>query len=345
MAPLSDPVSPDELPRLFADFATCDHVILAVSGGADSTAMMLLAARWRTKQSATRLTVVTVDHALRAESAGECAEVARQAEALGLPCLIRRWSGRKPTSRLQESARSARYALLAETAADIGADAIATAHTLDDQAETVLMRLLHGSSVDGLAAMRSRSVRGGLGHLRPLLATPKARLVATLQAAATGWIEDPSNQDDRFERVRLRALLAELAPLGLDPARLGLLAERAARSSDALEALASEAFASAFRRENETGTLDGARYGAAPPEIRLRLLDRAIESSRPRGAEHYGLRLDRLESLGAALDRARSIGKPWRGTLGGALVSLSPAGDIHVAIEPERRRGRAKNKM
>jgi tRNA(Ile)-lysidine synthase len=343
---LPDPIAPDELPSLFAAFAARAHVVLAVSGGADSTAMMLLATHWQETHPGTRLTVVTVDHALRPESAAECATVARQAEALGLRCLVRRWSTSKPTSRLQESARTARYALLTEAAIEIGADAIATAHTLDDQAETVLMRLLHGSSVDGLAAMRPDSLRNGLAHLRPLLGVPKARLVATLEAGGIAWIEDPSNRNSHFERVRLRHLLTELAPLGLDSRRLALLAERAARSTDALEVIAAAEFARAFRQEGTEGVLDGSVYRAAPAEIRLRLLERAIGRIRPdEVGKPYGLRLERLETLALDLDAALPAGRARQWSLGGALVRLARDGDIHVAAEPPRRRGQVKNKM
>ncbi len=343
---MPESIAPHELPLLFADFAAHRHVLLAVSGGADSTAMMLLAARWQAQHTTTTLTVATIDHALRPESAGECRQVAGLALTLGLSCLIRRWTGEKPAARLQESARAARYALLAGAAAEIGADAIATAHTLDDQAETVLMRLLHGSAVDGLAAMRRRSRRGALVQLRPLLDVPKARLTATLEEAGLEWIEDPSNRNTRFERVRLRSLLAELEPLGLDPTRLALLARRAARSSDAIEHVTEDHFTRAYRREGEEIRLDGAVFASAPAEIRLRLLERSIDLIRPgEGAAAYGLRLERLETLAQALDLALLAGKAWRRSLGGALVALDREGNIRIAPEPARRRGQTKNKM
>ncbi|WP_413989406.1 tRNA lysidine(34) synthetase TilS [Labrys okinawensis] len=343
---MPDPIALDELHSLFAAFAARSHVVLAVSGGADSTAMMLLATRWQEAHPGTRLTVVTIDHALRPESAAECTAVTGQAERLGLPCLVRHWSGPKPSSRLQESARTARYALLAEAAVEIGADAIATAHTLDDQAETVLMRLLHGSSVDGLAAMRPESMRNGLTHLRPLLAIPKARLVATLEAEGIAWTEDPSNRNSHFERVRLRHLLAEFAPLGLDSRRLALLAERAARSADALEAIAAADFARAFRQDGTEGVLDGSVYRAAPAEIRLRLLERAIDRIRPGEAgKPYGLRLERLETLAQAIGVALPAGGARQWSLGGVLVRLARGGDIHLAAEPPRLRGQVKNKV
>ncbi|PRH84678.1 tRNA lysidine(34) synthetase TilS [Labrys okinawensis] len=350
-ATLSTPIAPNELPALFADFHDRTHVVLAVSGGADSTALMLLAARWHAQNPQTRLTVASIDHALRPESAEECRIVSARAADLGLPCIIKRWEGDKPAARLQEAARSARYALLAEAAAEIGADAIATAHTLDDQAETVLMRLLHGSAIDGLAAMRPLTpLRPGLGLLRPLLGATRVRLVTTLQAAGMTWLEDPSNRNARFERVRLRALLDQLAPLGLDPARLALLARRAARSSDALEAITAERFEILAHGDQDRLRLDGPGLAACPADIRLRILERAIllVQDKSRGSA-YGLRLDRLEALGAALEQAldpgHGRGKSWQRSLGGTLLRLDRSGNLQVTREPERRRGAIKNKM
>ncbi|WP_448951115.1 tRNA lysidine(34) synthetase TilS [Labrys neptuniae] len=341
---MSTPIAPDELPTLFAAFAEHERVILAVSGGADSTALMLLAARWREHHAQTGLVVATIDHGLRTESAGECRLVAQQAAALGLPCLVRRWEGDKPAARLQEAARHARYALLAQAAAEAGAQAIATAHTLDDQAETVLMRLLHGSSVDGLAAMRPRSDLDHLSLLRPLLGTTRVRLVATLQAAGLSWLEDPSNRNTRFERVRLRSLLAELAPLGLDPARLALLAQRAARSAEALEAVAAGRFAALCHEEEGGLRLDGRGLAACPADIRLRVLERAVTAVQPRGSA-YGLRLERLEALAQALDLALGLKKAWQRSLGGTLLRLDRHGNLTIIPEPERRRGTTGAKM
>lgn len=343
---MSTPIAPDELPALFAGFGVHAHLILAVSGGADSSALMLLASRWRAQNPHTRLTVATIDHALRPESAEECRLVAARAGALGLDCRVKRWEGDKPVTRLQEAARQARYALLAEAAAEAGAEAIVTAHTLDDQAETVLMRLLRGSAVDGLAAMRPLTPLAGLSLLRPLLGTARARLVATLQAAGMPWLEDPSNRNPRFERVRLRSLLADLAPLGLDPVRLALLARRAARSSDALEAVAAERFEALCRRSQGRLELDGAGLAACPAEVRLRILERAVIAVQDKGrAPGYGLRLERLETLAETLDDALAGGMAWQRSLGGALLRLDGAGNLQVSREPERRRGSAKAKM
>ncbi|MDE3176332.1 MAG: tRNA lysidine(34) synthetase TilS, partial [Pseudomonadota bacterium] len=174
---------------------------------------MLLAAAWK---GAPRLYAATVDHALRAESAAEAANVAALAARLGVPHAILRWEGEKPVAALQERAREARYNLLAQEARRVGARVVVTAHHLDDQAETVLFRLARGSGVAGLAGMAARSRRGGIEIARPLLGLRKAELVALCEANGVGFARDPSNEDDRFARPRLRRLAETLAAEGLD---------------------------------------------------------------------------------------------------------------------------------
>lgn len=148
------PVSPSEAARLFADLRKTDVIALAVSGGPDSTALMLLAARWRAaRKSGPTLLVVTVDHGLRPEAKAEAADVAKLARKLGLSHRTLRWTGKKPKTGLQQAARATRYRLLAEAAREAGAGAVLTAHTLDDQAETVLIRMSRGSGLTGLAGM------------------------------------------------------------------------------------------------------------------------------------------------------------------------------------------------
>lgn len=149
------PVSATEAKSLFSDLKNLPALVLAVSGGPDSTALMVLAARWRNALKAPpKLIAVTVDHGLRAQSKGEAAGVGRLARMLGLAHRTLRWTGKKPTTGLQQAARQARYRLLAEAARKVGAAHILTAHTLDDQAETVLIRMSRGSGVTGLAAMQ-----------------------------------------------------------------------------------------------------------------------------------------------------------------------------------------------
>ncbi|HFB97638.1 MAG TPA: tRNA lysidine(34) synthetase TilS [Bryobacterales bacterium] len=236
-ADLSAPLRNEEIARLFAPLRRFSHVALAVSGGADSTALMLTAARWRDLiPDPPRITVLTVDHALRPESREEVRLVCERAQALGLACHILRREGPRPRSGVQQAAREARYALLGDWCAGHGA-ALITAHHLEDQAETFLMRLARGSGVDGLAAMSTETFlkESKVTLLRPFLDIPRARLGATVRAAGMDWIEDPSNADATYERVRMRRLLPRLAEAGIAPRDIATSCRRLHRASEALE--------------------------------------------------------------------------------------------------------------
>src|SRR5436190_4202959 len=186
------PVSPAEAKRLFGALENSPALILAVSGGPDSTALMWLAARWRDQlEKSPKLVAVTIDHGLRKESAREARAVGRLAKNLNVEHVALRWTGKKPKTGIQEAARNARYRLLARAAQRAGAVHILTAHTQDDQAETVLFRLMRGSGVAGLRGMASGAplptALAGKCRLYlsgPLLSVAKARLIATLAAHA-----------------------------------------------------------------------------------------------------------------------------------------------------------------
>src|ERR1700710_1517849 len=242
-APMRDddpsPISASDAKRLFADWKTAPAIVLAVSGGPDSSAMMWLAARWRrVLKRGPQLIAVTIDHGLRPEAAREARDVKRLAKTLDLPHRTLRWSGTKPKTGLPAAARDARYRLLAQAARASGATHVLTAHTQDDQAETLLMRMSRGSGIAGLAAMARQSQRDGVVLARPLLHIPKARLVATLKKAKVGFADDPTNRDANFTRPRFRALMLALAAEGFDARNLARLASRLARANAAIEILA-----------------------------------------------------------------------------------------------------------
>jgi tRNA(Ile)-lysidine synthase len=231
-------ISAQDAKRLFADWKAAPAIVLAVSGGPDSMALMWLAARWRrTLARGPRLFAVTVDHGLRAESAAEARDVKRLARSLELPHRTMRWTGAKPKTGLPAAARAARYYLLARAARAHGATHIFTAHTRDDQAETLLMRLMRGSGIAGLAAMARQSERNGLLLARPLLHVAKSQLVATLKKAGVGFADDPTNRDPNFTRPRIRAVMPALAAEGGDARNLARLASRLARANAAVEVL------------------------------------------------------------------------------------------------------------
>ena len=193
------PISVQQAKSLFADWKHANGLVLAVSGGPDSIALMWLAARWRRSISrGPDLLAVTVDHGLRAESAREARDVKRLARALDVPHRTMRWTGEKPKSGVPAAAREARYRLLAGAARQSGASHILTAHTRDDQAETLLMRLVRGSGISGLAAMARESEREGVFIARPFLNVSKSRLIATLAKANIAYADDPTNRDVSF---------------------------------------------------------------------------------------------------------------------------------------------------
>ena len=334
------PISASQAKALFADWKAAPAIVLAVSGGPDSIALMWLAARWRRVLArAPRLIAVTVDHGLRPEAAREARDVKRLAKELDLPHRTLRWTGAKPKTGLPAAARAARYRLLARAAQASGATHILTAHTRDDQAETLLMRMLRGSGIAGLAAMARETEREGVWLARPLLDIPKSQLIATLKRAKIAFADDPTNRDTAFTRPRLRAVMPVLAEEGGDSRNLARLASRLARANAALEVLVDGAeryLALRDRTDAARFGFDAAAFAGLPEEIRLRLLKRAIDHAGHEGSAELG----KLETLLGALDRAIAEGRPkLKQTLAGAAISLI-GGRIHVDPAPPRR-GRA----
>ena len=331
-------MSPADLGSALAPFldGAAAPLLLAVSGGPDSTALMHAAAR---RGAPAGLFVATVDHGLRAGSAEEAAEVGRLAEKLGLPHAVLTWETPRRDGRIQAEARAARYRLLAQHAETIGADRILTAHTRDDQAETVLMRLLAGSGPAGLAGMRpERRLGEGLRLGRPFLDRAKADLVAYCEAHALPFVRDPSNADARFVRARLRRLLPLLEGEGLSAVRLARLAGRMARDDAALAAQAATVFETVRLTEEGQGlTLDGSRLAREPAAIVLRVVDIALDAVAPED-DPVPKRLERLEGL--VLDGilpALARGEALRRSLRGTIVGLGPSGRLRLTPAPPRR--------
>jgi tRNA(Ile)-lysidine synthase len=334
------PVSVAEVDALLAPFADLPVFVISASGGPDSTALLWLAARWRkARRRGPRLIAVTVDHGLRPEAKREARAVAALARKLGVAHRTVRWSGPKPRSGLQEAAREARYRLLAKAARNAGANCVATAHTLDDQAETILFRLSRGSGVGGLAGMDAAAPlpfdsSGSLLLVRPLLRVPKSRLLATLKAARLPYADDPSNRDPRFARPRWRALMPALEAEGLTAERLARLARRVARLEEAVQHVVRHAAIALAPGQWGAGhpvKIEAARFFDLPDEIALRLLGRAVG-----GAGNEGpVELAKLEALYEALLRAPAT-KGVRRTLAGAVVTLS-RGSLSVERAPARR--------
>jgi tRNA(Ile)-lysidine synthase len=332
-----DPIADRELPVLFFDLRNYRRLLIAVSGGPDSMALLTLLYRWRLKLGGgPKLFSATVDHRLRPASRREAASVTEYASKLKIPHGILVWQGKKPETGLQNAAREARYKLLVALAEKIDADAIVTAHTLDDQAETILMRMARGSGFSGLAGIRAKSKREGIALLRPLLGVPKSRLIATLEEAGIGYAQDSSNLDPRFTRPRLRRLASDLAAEGLDAERLAGIAGRIARADAALEAVADElqAAMAAGRKPNGSGLeFPNGTFFRVPDEIGIRLLGRAVEAAGDEGPVELG----KLETLYESLKAARKAGAAVRRTLAGAVVGLDQD-RVTIARAPARSR-------
>lgn len=285
---------------------------VAVSGGPDSLALLLLAYA----AFPGRLRAATVDHGLRPEGMAEAETVARLCAGIGVPHRILPVRVEAAGEGLQAAARAQRYAALAAWMAKEGLDLLLTAHHADDQAETLLMRLARGSGVAGLAGVRAAGPVPGAGGevrlCRPLLGWRRSELEAVVAAAGLEAANDPSNQDERFDRARLRRRLAE-APW-LDPAAIARSAALLAEAEAALEWTAGPLFAARAEVEEKSVRL---RPNGLPPELLRRLVLRCLRQlapeAKPRG-EKLAAFIGRLEQGGAAtLCEVKGVGgETWR---------------------------------
>jgi tRNA(Ile)-lysidine synthase len=309
-------------------------VALAVSGGSDSTALMLLARDWAAAHHPDlKISVLTVDHGLRPEAADEAMRVGEWATALGLPHHVLVWEGPKPETGLQAKAREARYSLLAGWCRENDAGLLLTGHTLDDQAETVLMRLDRSLSPGSLAGIAAQGSWDGFPLFRPLLAAGREPLRDYLTSLGQEWIDDPSNDDRRFERVRVRQALSGLLRHGVTPERLAALAQSSARTNLLLENLAGQ-WLSRWLTEEEAGICHVPKdpFLVLPEPLQQLILARII---RHYGGGQFRPEAEELRRL------ARWVGQgPVRCTLGGAVLGRRKQGfwvtreAARIAAEP-----------
>lgn len=309
-------------------------VLVALSGGGDSVALLHLLVA---ELGAGRIRAAIVDHALRDGSADDAARARSFAEALGVGAEVLTLNWDEGANRAQQAAREGRYRAICDYARGEGINAIVAAHTADDQAETMLMRAANGSTWRGLAGIAPFAFAPlwpegrGIALARPLLSARRESLRAYLRDRRGEWIEDPANTNPKFERVRVRARLADLEAQGFDPMRLVRLARRLRKRSDALDAAASELIQSAAKIGNEI-VIANAKW-SAPREVRCRALsvlmaaaagsdreppwtemeamERRVMGADHRGSTHSGVefRSDRsgvalLRESGAVLGRA-----------------------------------------
>ncbi len=309
-------------------FEPCPRVAVALSGGADSMALTLLARAWVQERSGTLL-AVTVDHGLRPESAAEAGRVGSWMGALGITHRILRWEGPRPETGLQAAARTARYELLERCCAEDGVLHLLVGHNAGDQAETVLMRLAAGSGLRGLAGMASIVERRHIRILRPLLKTRREAIEHYLTDQGQSWIKDPSNKDGSFTRVRLRQEAEALADHGLTTGRLTETAAKLGRARNALERVTARSCAKGVTISPAGyATFSQTELADEVPEIGLHVLGALVTTISGR---QYVPRSERLGRLYNAIKdgnagRARTLGgcriAPWRGQL---LVSREEA--------------------
>jgi tRNA(Ile)-lysidine synthase len=317
-------LSPD---FLFRDIHPKGIVVVAVSGGGDSMALLLLAQAWAHKRGHD-LHAVTIDHGLRPEAAAEAAFVAGVCARHDIDHTTLGWLGDKPDSGLQEAAREMRYVKLEAYAKAIGGDVILAAHTADDQAETVAMRLARSTSHEGAvitrgAAGMARRVRlpGGADLYRPLIGLGRAELRHYLREIGQPWIEDPTNEDRSYERVRVRQLLAGD---GERRRRLLQLAAIAGRWRALLARDAARLLDGAVRqRPGPVLELDVAAAHKAPSAVVVLALQALV------AAAGGGRRMPTAQAVEPI---AQLAGKHLRLTVGGALIQAD-AGKLRFLRE------------
>ncbi len=288
---------------------------VAVSGGGDSIALMQLL-NGIARDEGVVLSVATVDHGLRSEAAEEADVVANQAARLGLAHETLRWEGWDGRGNLQDQARRARYELLASWAHGNDISAIALGHTADDQAETFLMRLGRAAGVTGLSAMPKTRNAHGIQMLRPMLGITRRRLREYLTEIGASWIEDPSNQDCRFDRIKARKALPGLEKLGITSETLSRVAENMSQAHEALSRYAQDSARRVAKAEAGSVIVDRAAFSALPSEIQRRIVVGIVSWIAGRG---YPPRQSSVDRALAALPGGQA------GAINGCL--LLPEGD------------------
>lgn len=248
---------------------------VAVSGGGDSVALLHILTRCFAPEQ-TELSVATVDHGLRPEAAIEADQVRDMCDALGITHSKLRWRGWDGVGNLQEKAREARFKMLSDWAHMQDLSLVLLGHTADDQAETLLMRLARLAGVNGLSGMPTRRTINGVTFMRPMLGLTRAQLRAYLLRHGIGWAEDPSNDDDRFDRVKARRALAALEDLGVTASGLSQVAANLRQARDALDWYSFLAARDLIYIQGGCVVLDQRMFRTLPVEVARRLVVQSV---------------------------------------------------------------------
>ncbi len=320
--------------RFFTVMSSVERLAVAVSGGADSMALVHALSRY-THARGILLIAYTVDHGLRPEAKLEAEQVRTWLSSYdNVTHHILRWDhdDLPPGARIQERARQARYDLMFNDMNDKGVRHLFVAHHLDDQAETVLFRLSKGSGLSGLSAMRDMRERDGVTLCRPCLDIPKADVLSYCAENGIEYIHDPSNDDEKYARIRLRNSMNILAEEGLSAKRLGVLARRAQRANDALDYYADEYFRHNALIKSDRIDLKLLYLLNQPFEVFFRVVDLALNCMQSDGCG-YGVRMEKLEVLCEDLYTAHDNGFRKR-TLGGVIFSYDEKSET-IILERE----------
>jgi tRNA(Ile)-lysidine synthase len=304
---------------IFPELSECNTVAVAVSGGADSMALVhMLNTYARVRAKKLHIHALTVDHAMRPESGDEAAQVGRWLTKYDhVTHEVLTWHAPKPKTGKMEAARQARYALMATYCEKHKIKMLAVGHHADDQAETFLMRLSHGSGLDGLVGIKKVSAyNNALNLYRPLLMMQHAELIKYCKTNKIKWVEDPTNQNPAYTRTRLRDVLAQE---GWDNKRLNVTLQRLERASKALAQMANSISQQAQLECTEnTQTYDLKKLKHEPFEITLRIIRTALENL---GTQPYGPRLEKLEEVTYTLLNSP---RKTKATLGGCVLEVAP---------------------
>ena len=325
----------DSMQGLFQPYGS-KACALAVSGGSDSMAMLLLASKWA-KHHQVCLYVLTVDHGLRDCSAEEASIVKQCCKNLGLSHHTLIWQEKKPSANIQAKAREARYRLMADWCREHNIACLLTAHTIQDQAETVLMHVMRGSGVYGLSAIAAHSSHFGINILRPLLEVSREALQTYLKEQEQQWVEDSSNADPKYMRSRLRQFLA----LSDEPERLiQRLSDTAAhmqRARDAIDAMVGHVKEEqVVLSEQAMASIPLAAFQTLPLEVGYRVLASLLMDI---SGNIYVPRFEKLQQLYQQVVSCEPAGGTW--TLSGCCIIVEGQGQLHILreaapVEPNR---------
>ena len=278
-----------------------DKLAVAVSGGGDSLALLHLMAEWAAEEKI-RLEAVTVNHGLRPEAAEEARFAAEVAKGLKVKHTTLNWGGWTGQGNLQDAARRARYRLMADWAKTEGINTIALAHTANDQAETFFMRLARASGIDGLTGMQRRRVSDGITWVRPLLMQERFELRQYLRDLRQPWIDDPSNDDDAYDRIKARRAMEELSNLGIDIHVVGRVMDHLGQVRSALDFATHDHALECVTEDHGDLILNRRAFAAGAPEINRRLVAHAL---RWIASADYGPRGMKLQEFLSAMMRGR----------------------------------------